>query len=184
MKVNIDNVKNNVAYIDGANLHKGISGLGWKLDYGRFRIWLSEKYKVSQAYLFLGLVPKYKNLYTQLQEQGFTLIFKEVTYDGNGKVKGNCDADIVVRAMRDAYENTFDMAVLVSSDGDYASLVSFLIEKDKLGIILSPAVAEKCSILLKRTGAKIAYLNDQKIILASQKEKAPNADGTAPGSFS
>lgn len=92
---------NNVAYIDGANLHKGAEQLGWKFDYKKFRIWLLEKYGVSQAYLFLGLVPKYKNLYTRLQEIGFTLVFKEVTYDGNGKVKGNCDADIVVRAMRD-----------------------------------------------------------------------------------
>jgi len=77
-------------------------------------------------------VPKYKNLYTHLQELGFTLVFKEVTYDGNGKVKGNCDADIVVKVIRDAYENTFKKAILVSSDGDYASLASFLIEKNKL----------------------------------------------------
>lgn len=156
---------NNVAYIDGANLHKGVAQLGWTLDYGRLRIWLREKYGVQQAYLFLGLVPKYKNLYTRLQEQGYTLVFKEVTYDGAGKIKGNCDADIVVHAMRNAYENNFDRALLISSDGDYASLVSFLIEKNKLIIILSPASAKKCSILLKRTGAKIAYIGDQKNIL-------------------
>ena len=36
--------KNNFAFIDGANLHKGVNGLGWKLDYERFRVWLSEKY--------------------------------------------------------------------------------------------------------------------------------------------
>lgn len=156
---------NNVAYIDGVNLYKGAEQLGWMLDYGKLRVWLREKYGVKQAYLFLGLVPKYKNLYTHLQEQGYTLAFKEVTYDGDGKVKGNCDADIVVRAMRDAYENTFEQAVLVSSDGDYASLVSFLIEKNKLRAILSPAIAEKCSILLKRTGARISYINDKRRIL-------------------
>lgn len=154
--------QNNFAYIDGANLHKGSEQLDWKLDYGRLRVWLAEKYGVKQAYLFLGLVPKYKNLYTKLQEQGFTLIFKEVTYDCNGKIKGNCDADIVVKVMRDTFENIYDLAVLVSSDGDYASLVAFLIEKNKLEIILSPGIPEKCSILLKRTGAKIGYINDKK----------------------
>jgi uncharacterized LabA/DUF88 family protein len=171
--------KDNYAYIDGANLHKGVAQFDWKFDYKKFRIWLKEKYGVKQAYLFLGLVPKYKNLYTSLQEQGFTLVFKEVTYDGEGKVKGNCDADIVVQVMKDAYENAFDQAVLVSSDGDYASLVSFLIGKKKLLTILSPAFAKKCSILLKRTGARISYLNDQKAILEMEKEKAPNADRTA-----
>lgn len=152
---------NNVAYIDGANLHKGTGQLNWEFDYGKFRVWLREKYGVSQAYLFLGLIPKYKNLYTRLQEQGYTLVFKEVSYDGNGNVKGNCDADIVVRAMKDAYENTFDKAILVSSDGDYASLVTFLLEKDKIKVVLSPATPSKCSVLLKRTGVKIAYLDDQ-----------------------
>lgn len=171
--------QNNYAYIDGANLHKGAEHLGWNLDYGRLRVWLREKYGVQQAYLFLGLVPKYKNLYTRLQEFGYTLIFKDVTYDGNGKVKGNCDADIVVRVMRDAYENNFNQAVLVSSDGDYASLVSFLIEKQKMKAVLSPYETKKCSVLLKRTGASISYISDQKIILQAQKEKAPDADETA-----
>jgi uncharacterized LabA/DUF88 family protein len=172
-------LENNYAYIDGANLQKGVAQFDWKFDYGKFRLWLTEKYGVTQAYLFLGLVPKYKNVYTRLQKQEFTLVFKEVTYDGDGKVKGNCDADIVVYVMKDTYENVFDKVVLVSSDGDYASLVSFLIEKGTLDSILSPALARRCSILLKRTGAKISYLADQRVILQSRKEKAPDADGTA-----
>ena len=171
--------ENNFAYIDGANLHKGVENLGWQLDYKRFRVWLKDKYGVSQAYIFIGLVPKYKDLYTSLQEVGFTLVFKEITYDGEGKVKGNCDADLVLKATRDAYENVFDKAVLVSSDGDYAGLVKFLQEKDKFLAIVSPAMSEKCSVLLKRTNAKITYINYQKFILRVQKEKAPDADGTA-----
>lgn len=169
----------NAAYIDGANLHKGSAQLSWELDYKKLRIWLSEKYCVQHAYLFLGLIPRNKNLYTYLSECGFTLIFKDVTYDGLGKVKGNCDADIVVRVMRDTYENLFAQAVLVSSDGDYASLVSFLIEKNKLETILSSAIAQKCSILLKRTGARIAYINDQQSILEGKNKKAPDEDGTS-----
>lgn len=175
---------NNYAYIDGANLHKSTGYLEWEFDYGRFRVWLREKYAVRQAYLFLGMVPKYKNLYTHLQELGFTLVFKEVTYDGKGKVKGNCDADIVVRVMRDAYENSFDQAILVSSDGDYASLVTFLKEKGKIQTVLSPSDTKKCSLLLKRTNVPIAYICEQRTILEARKEKAPDVDGTAQGSFS
>lgn len=157
--------ENNVAYIDGANLHRGVAGLGWALNYKRFRVWLSDKFGVSQAYLFIGLMPKNKDLYTALQEAGFTLVFKEVTYDADGKAKGNCDADLVLKATRDAFENTFSKAVLVSSDGDYASLVRFLQEKKKFIGVVSPATAEKCSLLLKRTGTPIFYLNDQKSLL-------------------
>ena len=167
----------NFAYIDGANLHKGIGGLGWKLDYKRFRVWLREKYSVERAYLFIGLVPKYKAVYTALQEAGYTLVFKETTFDGDGNVKGNCDADLVLWSVRDAFENAYEKAVLVSGDGDYAGLVTFLLEKGRLRAVLSPN--NKCSILLKRTGAPIAYIGDQQSILEERKEKAPDADGTA-----
>jgi len=43
----------NIAYIDSANLDKSLKNyLGWKLDYKKFRIWLSDKYGAKQAYLF------------------------------------------------------------------------------------------------------------------------------------
>jgi uncharacterized LabA/DUF88 family protein len=162
--------ENNFAYIDGANLYNGINSLGWKLDYRRFRIWLKDKYSVQRAYLFIGLVGKHKDLYTFLQEAGFTLFFKETICDGDGKIKGNCDADLVLRAVRDAYENNCKKAIIVSSDGDYAGLVKFLLEKKKLRIILSPRTSDKCSILIKRTGAPISYLSDQQKILELKRK--------------
>lgn len=180
----MDQEKNNFAYIDGANLHNALRELGWRLDYARFRIWLSEKYSVKRAYIFIGLIARYKDLYTYLQESGFTLVFKEVVYDGSGKPKGNCDADFVLQAARDTFENKFEKAVIISSDGDYASLVKFLLEKGQLLVVLSPSIQRKCSILLKRTGVKISYLNEQSSILKVKNEKAPKADRTASGSFS
>jgi uncharacterized LabA/DUF88 family protein len=167
---------NNYAYIDGANLHQGVRNAGWQLDYLKFRIWLSDKYDISKAYIFIGLVPKYKDLYAILQDSGYQLIFKEVVYDKSGNIKGNCDADLVLKATQDTYTHAYDKAVLVSSDGDYASLVKFLLQEDKLLTILSPAPAQKCSILLKRTNAKIVYLSDQVRLLAVKKEKAPDRD--------
>lgn len=167
--------QNNFAYIDAANLHQGVIQLGWQLDYARFRVWLKEKYRVSQAYLFIGLVPKYKDLYTSLQEAGFTLIFKETTCDGEGRVKGNCDADLVLKTVVDYFEKKFDKAILVSSDGDYASLVEFFKEKQVLRSLISPS--NKCSFLLRKINIPILYLDTQRSILEStQKEKAPGRD--------
>lgn len=170
--------KKNFAYIDGANLHKGIAGLGWKLDYRRFRVWLDEKYGVKAAYLFIGLIPKHKELYTYLQECGFTLIFKEVVYDGDGKAKGNCDADLVLKTVVDFYEKKFDGAVLVTSDGDYAGLVKFLKDKGVFSSLLSPN--KKCSFLLRKLNIPIVYLDTQREKLGyhDTKEKAPYRDGT------
>jgi uncharacterized LabA/DUF88 family protein len=155
----------NIAYIDAANLDKALRlTLLWELDYGRFRKWLSDKYKVERAYIFIGLIPRYKNLYNYLQGCGFELIFKDVLYD-MGKAKGNCDTDLVAQAMTDLYERDLHKAIIVASDGDYAPLVKILGDKGKLETILSPAPSSKCSILLKRTEAPIAYIDDQKHLL-------------------
>ncbi len=170
----MENKLNNFAYIDGANLHKGIENLRWKLDYMRFRVWLTEKYGVKTAYLFLGLIPKYKELYTYLQEAGFTLIFKEVVYDGDGKPKGNCDADLVLKTVVDYYQERLEKAVIVTSDGDYASLVNFLKEKRAFLSLISPN--NKCSYLLRKLNIRIVYLDTQKNKI--RKEKTPDGDKT------
>lgn len=163
--------KNN-AYIDGANLDKALRDLKWKLDYRRFRIWLRDKYHVTGAYIFLGLVPKHKDLYTKLQEAGFTLVFKETTYDGEGNVKGNCDADLVLKATVDFFEKNFDKAVLVSSDGDYACLVKFLKERNAFLSILSPG--NKCSFLLRKLNTPLVYLDAKRRKLEyDAKRKSP-----------
>lgn len=172
--------ENNFAYIDGANLYNGINSLGWKLDCRRFRNWLKYKYFVERAYLFIGLVAKNSDLYKFLQEIGYTLVFKETVCDGDGKIKGNCDADLVLNAVRDAYENNCDKEIIVSSDGDYACLVKFLSEKQKLKIVLSPN--NKCSVLLRRT-APIVNLDDKKMVL-ELKRKTPSRAIPPPGFFS
>lgn len=168
---------NNFAFIDGANLHKGVITAGWKLDYKRFRKWLSDKYSVERAYLFIGLVPKYNDLYTSLQESGFTLVFKETVTNQDGFVKGNCDADLVLWSVRGVYEELYNKAVIVSSDGDYASLVKFLQEKERLLTVISPS--SKCSILLRKSGAPLSYLRDVRSLFEiGRKEKTPDRDKT------
>ena len=108
------------AYIDGNNLHKGIQEMGWKLDYKRFRVFLKEKYGVDEAFYFIGLIPANKELYNSLQRWGYELVFKETLPNGEGEVKGNCDAELVLHAVSEFYQGQYEKAVLVSSDGDFA----------------------------------------------------------------
>ena len=55
------------AFIDSQNLNLGIRDCGWKLDFGRFYIYLKDKYHVSKAFLFIGYVAGNEALYTYLQ---------------------------------------------------------------------------------------------------------------------
>ncbi|MFH0854353.1 MAG: NYN domain-containing protein [bacterium] len=164
---------NNFAYIDGANLYASVTNAGWKIDFIKLRKWLGDKYKISKAYYFIGLIPKHKDLYKYLQEAGYTLIFKEVVYNCIGEPKGNCDADLVLQSVIDAYENSCDRQVIITSDGDYAGLIKFLSGKNKLRVVLSPSNGKKCSILLKRINVPITYLEEVKDKIYFIKKKPP-----------
>ena len=177
---NMKKTTNNYAFIDSQNLNLGIQKLGWRLDYKRFRIYLSEKYGVTKAYMFIGFVALNQSLYDNLQEAGFILKFKPTIPNSDGKIKGNIDADLVLRAALELSE--YEKAVIVSSDGDFYSLVQFLYEQKKLEVVLSPD-EEHCSTLLKRAAQeKIWFMNNLRMLL-EYKRKAPPRDGT-PGSAS
>ena len=149
---------NNYAFIDSQNLNLGIQKLGWKLNYQKFRIYLTEKYSVKKAYIFIGFVALNQSLYDRLQEAGFILKFKPTVPDANGNIKGNIDADIVLRAALEL--NDYDKAVIVSSDGDFYSLVQYLYDNNKLEVVLSPDI-KNCSSLLKQTAKdKMQFMNN------------------------
>lgn len=139
----------NFAFIDSQNINLGVQRLGWKLHWGRFRTHLKEKYAVKTAYSFVGYLPENQNLYRSLQSVGYVLIFKPVLERPGRKPKGNVDCDLVLQAMIE-YPN-YEKAVIVTSDGDFYSLVNYLYEQDKLRVVLSPS-SGTCSALLKKAG--------------------------------
>lgn len=165
----------NYAFIDGQNLYLAIQGLGWKLDYKRFRIYLREKYAVEKAYMFMGFLPANQELYNFLQTVGFILIFKPILEKKDHAIKGNCDAELVLQSMIDF--DTYHQAILVTGDGDFYCLVKYLDTHQKLAKVLAPALYS-CSSLLKRiAGNKIAFVSDLRQKLEYIR-KEPHKDGT------
>lgn len=160
--------RNNYAFIDSQNLNLGIQILGWKLDYKKFRIYLEEKYGVKKAYMFIGFVALNQSLYDRLQEAGFILKFKPTIPDTDGKIKGNIDADLVLRALLET--DDYDKAVIVSSDGDFYSLVQYFYETNKLKIVLSPDKKYCSSLLMHTAKEKIQFMNELKKKLEYKKE--------------
>ena|GEM_PF-344898 len=146
----------NSAYIDNTNLYKGFEAEGRRVEYDRLRTYLTERHAVGTAYIFIGFVPGNENLYKELQEQGFTLIFKPTVPSKEG-TKGNCDGELILQATVDFFESKYEKAVIVTSDGDFACLVNFLKDREALDSILSPRKTT-CSSLLTRTKAKIVFL--------------------------
>lgn len=133
-------MKNNYAFIDGQNLHLGTMEDNWKVDLKKFKVYLKDKYKVTNAYYFLGYLSEEQNeLYLSLQEAGFIVVFKEHNSNQLGKKKGNVDTDIVFEIMKKIIEKEeFNKIILVSGDGDYKKLVDYLIKRDVFWKILFP----------------------------------------------
>ena len=152
--------KSNYAFIDGQNLNLSIQGLGWKLDYRRFRVYLKEKYNVKKAFLFIGYIEGNSELYRHLQEDGYILVFKPTLAYKDGTTKGNVDAELVLHTMIEL--SNFNKAVIVTGDGDFHCLVNHLIKENKLEKMLIPN-QKKYSALLKRfDSGYLAFISDLK----------------------
>lgn len=165
------NKPNNFAFIDSQNLNLGVRALGWRLDYKKFRLYLKNKYNVKKAYLFIGLIPDNDELYSYLEDSGYELVFKPtVQYLENEKItyKGNVDAELVLYAAAKTYYD-YDQAVIVSADGDFGSLIEYLIEKNKLKKIICPN--NHYSSLLRKFNNKIDILAKAKKSLTYKPNK-------------
>ena len=146
-------------YIDASNLKFGIEQSGWSLDYKSFRSWLRDKFGVSRAILFMGLVPENADLYNYLQGVGYDILFKPTVISKEGRTKGNVDGELILSIAKDFYENKLKSVVLVSGDGDYHCIVEFLKEKNIPVVIVSPN-KKYLSLLLKRTNVQIIILDE------------------------
>ena len=160
----------NYAFIDSQNLNLAVRGMGWKLDFHRFRIYLREKYRVKVAYLFIGYLPENQDLYNSLQKYGYVLIFKPTLRYKNKKIKGNCDAELVLQAMVD-YSN-YEKAVIVSGDGDFHCLIHYLLQKNKLEKVIAPD-EKNYSALLKKFADRLTFLNNLRKKLGYKNKKHP-----------
>ncbi|MEK7563972.1 MAG: NYN domain-containing protein [Patescibacteria group bacterium] len=153
-------------YIDGNNLYRAAKELGFEIDYKKFRGWLRQKYNPENIYLFIGLVPNRVKFYEYLQECGFILVFKQ-TISVDGRIKGNCDAELVLKNVSDFYTKAFNSCILITGDGDFGCLVEFLEQNKSLTCVLAPD-KNKCSILLRNKNIELTFLNDHYHKFSSQ----------------
>jgi len=149
----------NYAFIDSQNLNLGTKKdirnkkgrliyKGWRLDFKKFRVYLSDKFHISRAFLFIGHILQNEWLYKRLSSYGYEIIFKPTTKDDSGKAKGNVDAELVLHSAAIEYPE-YDKAVIVSGDGDFYCLHEYLAKNNKLLRIVIPNTKTESSLLKK-----------------------------------
>lgn len=151
----------NYAFIDGANLELSTKkDQDWKLDYQKFRVYLTDKYNINKAFYFVGkYMLEYLNLYTSLEKYGYILVF--------AKAK-NADVDLTVYAMKEC--DKYNKAIIVSGDGDFCCLFGYLKEQGKLLKILVPNCYSYSS-LLRKFNSDIAFISDLRTKLEYSRVK-------------
>lgn len=115
-------------------------------------IWCDERISLHRTRSRKG------EFYQYLQECGYVLVFKQTISVGTA-IKGNCDAELVLKAVSDFYTKTFDSCVLVTGDGDFGCLIEFLKEYSAIDHVIAPDKA-KCSILIRNKNTNITFLNE------------------------
>lgn len=131
-----------------------------ELDFKKFRRYLSDKFRVGKAFLYIGYIKQNKNLYKKLRADGYELIFKSTVKDRVGKPKGNVDAELVLHAAAIEFSN-YDKAVIVSGDGDFYCLHEYLEKNQKLFKIIIPNRKSESSLLKRFQRYKIFLIRDR-----------------------
>lgn len=143
------------------------------MDYKKFRVYLKDKYHVSEAYYFLGYVnEEQQELYNNLQKAGFIVSFKEHNPAMLAQKKGNVDTDIVFEIMKNLIENkTFGKVVIVSGDGDYKKVIDYLIKGNRFEKILFPNTNFASSLYKKLGSERFDYLDNIKSYIRYEQKK-------------
>jgi uncharacterized LabA/DUF88 family protein len=176
------------AFIDSQNVNVSTQKFGWKMDWRKFRQFLKDRYGATQAYMFIGYVPEYEDMYEFLHDAGYSIVLKP-TVDmnrprdtvakpqpggKNGKqeekkpVKGNVDAELVLWAMKEL--PNYDKAIIISGDGDFYCLAEYLDQQGKLLKIMPPSV--HYSSLFKPYDKYIEHLGNYKRDLAYRDRRS------------
>jgi len=128
-------VKRVAIFIDGSNLYHGMKGLlgHASVDFRKLAEKLARGYELHRAYYYNAVLEQSVDPEKYRKQQSFFNRLRELPYlevrtgrlkrrEQGLKEKG-IDVKIAVDMVSMAYRDQYDVAVLVSSDGDYVELV-------------------------------------------------------------
>ena len=134
-----------LAFVDGQNLYQSLKQHNLELDLVNFTDFVKQKYKPDVLFWFVKYTQNdfMLNIYKELEEMGWTIQYSSSNkdiYDSQNNLIGsktNIDADLIVKAMQEYYEEGEYRLVLVSGDGDFVPLLRFFEQKTGKVILLS-----------------------------------------------
>lgn len=130
-------------FIDGANIFYAQRSLGWKISYQKLMKYFKKECGVkTKCFLYIATIPqnpKQKKFLDLLDIIGYivrTKPIKVINLKNNQKMwKGNLDIELALE-MYETIES-YDTAVLVSGDSDFAAIIDRVKQKGKNILVIS-----------------------------------------------
>src|SRR3954468_17668992 len=111
-------------YFVMSNLYFAAKDMGIRIDYARLLEFLVGERRLQRAYAYLGVAPDDENSHsfiTWLSRNGFRVRTKLLRRYEDGTTKANLDMELAIDLLTQAPH--IDVAIIVSGDGDFVSLV-------------------------------------------------------------
>ncbi len=124
MPVRRDELDRVSIYFDMSNLYFAAKDMGIRIDYARLLDFLVGERRLQRAYAYLGVSPDDENSHsfiTWLSRNGFRVRTKLLRRYEDGTTKANLDMELAIDLLTQA--PFIDVAIIVSGDGDFVSLV-------------------------------------------------------------
>ena len=138
-----------IAYIDSQNIHKWVLECGRTIDRARFYNYVKNKHQIDVIKLFFGYIKEFEWLYSFCRKVWFVVVFKETLVLPNWDIKGNVDIDIAIESINDYHNWNLTSFVLISSDGDYNTLVKYFLAKKILYKLIVSNIHKTSKLLIK-----------------------------------
>lgn len=162
-----------MVFLDGSSLYWGIrnynqqNGTDLKIDYDKLVSFAVGKRSLVRATFYCGvpasMTDTQANFIHYLRKSGIQVFEKEIKVreEPTGQLRAvekGVDVSIAVDLLGMAWENAFDVAVLVSGDGDLVGAVSKVMNKGKNVEVLS--FRGSCSSELSKAAIRTTYIDD------------------------
>lgn len=158
------------AFIDASNIIYGARAQGWFIDQKKLFQYLKKKFNISKAFFYYGKDSKnekQEKFLKKLKEFGYTLRVKEIKRFGK-RAKANCDVDLTMDMLIMIKE--YKRAVVLTGDGDFAPLFSYLISKKKREIVVISSPKRTAKEIRTLLGGNVLSFDDLRYLLEYRKK--------------
>lgn len=158
-------------FIDASNIIYGAKAEGWLIDQKKLYTLLKKRFKSSKAFFYYGKDsknPRKEKFLKKLKSFGYILRVKEIKRFGK-KSKANCDVDLTMDML--ILTKEYKRAIVLTGDGDFATLFKYLIHKKRKEIIVISSPKRTAKEIKSIIGDKHIDFGSLKYLLEYKKAK-------------